>query len=131
MGGVNRRTGKPIDNLSSAIQSVEVIFSTRLMSRAMRRQFAGGIIELLGRLVNPQLFAAFQVLISASIDIWEPRFRVRRLIFNGTADELRLGNVEFGIEVDWRPNGHLGDETVESIQAFTLKIAKDTVSAYQ
>ena len=97
----------------------------------MRRQFAGGIVELLGRLVNPQLFAAFQVLISASIDIWEPRFRVRRLIFNGTADELRLGNVEFAIEVDWRPNGHLGDETVESIQSFKLSIAQGVITAQQ
>lgn len=129
MVGIDRNTGKLIDNFSSAVQGVAVTFSTRFMSRVMRRHFGGGIAELLGRLVTPQLFAVFQVLLSASIDVWEPRFRVRRLIFAGSADELRLGNAKFTIEVDWRPRGHLGDETVESITTFQLWFDRGQVTA--
>lgn len=128
MAGIDRHTGKLIDNYSSALQSVEVIFTTRLNSRVMRRQFGGGIPEILGRQISLQLFGMFQVLLVAAIDVWEPRFRVRKLTFNGSADEVRLGKVNFTIEVDWRPRGHQGDETVVSVRSFNLGINRGTVT---
>ncbi len=118
----DRRTGALIDNYSSAVQAVEVIFTTRLYELVMLREFGGGISELLGRAVTPRLFAVFQVLMAAAIDIWEPRFRVRQIIVDSNSpEELRLGNVIFGIIVDWRPRGHLGDETVEGVKEFRIR----------
>jgi len=117
---MDRHTGKAIDNLQSAFQGVEVTFSTRLGDRVMRREFGAGLIELIGRLVSLDLLMVFQQLIVVSIDLWEPRFRVRRILFEGSAEQIRLGTARFGIEVDYRPLGHLGDETVERLVNFSL-----------
>jgi phage baseplate assembly protein W len=120
MSGIDRRTGTFVDNLGHAYQGVEVILSTRLGSRIMRREFGGGIVELLGRLVTPALFAAFQQLLATAIDLWEPRFHVRRITTNGSANELRLGHVGLTIEADYRPRGHLGDFTVARVVTFGI-----------
>lgn len=120
MAGIDRRTGKVIDNLASAFQGVEVTLSTRIGSRVMRRQFGGGVVELLGRAVTPALFAAWQQLVGTAIDLWEPRFRVRRPLVKGSVEQLRLGQVGLTIEADYRPRGHLGDFTVERVLSFDI-----------
>lgn len=120
MAGIDRHTGKVIDNFQSALQGVEVVFITRLGERVMRREFGAGLIELIGRLVSLHLLMAFQQLIVTSIDLWEPRFRVRRILFEGSADQIRLGVAKFGIEADYRPRGHLGDFSVERMVNFSL-----------
>ncbi|MFN4098150.1 MAG: GPW/gp25 family protein [Pararhodobacter sp.] len=125
MAGIDRRTGRPAGNLASAFQSVEVIFSTRLGERIMRREFGAGLAELLGRLATRSLFVAFQTLIATAIDLWEPRFAVRRIIVQGSVDGLRLGQARFSIEVDYRPRGHLGDETVERVLTFGLTFGRE------
>lgn len=122
MTGVDRRTGLAIDNLKSALQSVETILTTRIGERVMRREFGAGILELLGRLMTPALFAAFQTLIATAIDLWEPRFRVRRVLVDGAVDQIRRGEARFRIEVDYRPRGHLGDETVERVLIFGIDL---------
>ena len=88
MAGIDRHTGKVIDNLASAYQGVEVILSTRIGSRVMRREFGGGIAELLGRLMTPALFAAWRQLVATAIDLWEPRFRVRKVMLDGSAEAV-------------------------------------------
>ena len=120
MAGIDRHTGKVIDNLQSAMQGVEVVFITRLGERFMRREFGAGLIELIGRLVSLNLLMAFQQLIVTAIDLWEPRFRVRRILFEGSTEQIRLGTAKFGIEAEYRPRGHLGDETVERLVNFSL-----------
>lgn len=120
MADFDRHTGKVIDNLASAFQGVEIILSTRIGSRVMRREFGGGVLELLGRAITPSLFAAWQQLVGTAIDLWEPRFRVRRVKPKGSAEELRLGHAGLSIEVDYRPRGHLGDFTVERVMSFDI-----------
>lgn len=123
----DRHTGQVIDNYASALQSVEVIFTTRIGETLMLREFGGGLVELLGRLMVPSLFTAFRTLMAAGIDIWEPRFRVRRVDLNGNVDEVRMGHAGFTIEVDWRPRGHLGDPTVEGVRTFGLRFVGSRV----
>ena len=120
MAGIDWRTGRVIDNVRSAMQGIEVTFSTRLGDRVMRREFGAGLIELIGRLISEELLAAFQQLIVTSIDLWEPRFSVRRVLFEGSAEQIRTGVAKFAIEADFRPRGHLGDFTVERLMNFTL-----------
>jgi len=120
MAGIDRRTGRVISNYDHALQSVEVILSTRIGSRVMRRQFGGGVAEILGRAVTPPLFALFQQLVGTAIDIWEPRFKVRRIVPGGSVDQIRAGAVGMRFEVDYRPRGHLGDFTVERVLSFGL-----------
>lgn len=110
---IDRHTGKQIEGLAAALQGVELIFATAIGERVMRRHFGGGIVEILGRLTRPDLLAAFMTLIAVAIDSWEPRLRVRSVSFTGSVDGLRAGQVSMRIEVDYRPNGHKGDERVE------------------
>jgi uncharacterized protein len=122
MAGINRATGEIIDNYQHALQSVEVILSTRIGSRVMRRHFGGGVAEILGRAVTPPLFALFQQLVATAIDVWEPRFRVRQIAPLGTVEQIRTGQVGIRFEVDYRPRGHVGDFTVERVVSFGLNI---------
>lgn len=121
MSAIDRHTGRLIDNYASALQSVEVIFSTSLGERVMRRHFGGGLVELLGRAVTPKLFAAWQLLLVVGIDLWEPRFRCRRVLVSGSADQLRLGHAKVEVQVDWRPKGHLGVFDVEGVRTFSIR----------
>lgn len=127
MVGISRHTGRPISNLESAYQGVEVILMRRIGSLILRREFGAGIAELLGRKMTPRLFAAFQSLIATAIDLWEPRFLVHRVIVTGTVDEIRLGQAGFQIVADFRPRGHLGDMTVERVVTFGLSVASGNV----
>lgn len=120
MAGIDRRTGKVISPLASTLQSVEVILGTRLGSRCMRREFGGGVLELLGRGMKPSLFAAWRQLVATAIDLWEPRLRIRRVSFEGSVEELRLGHARLVFEADYRPRAHLGDLSVERRLSFSL-----------
>lgn len=129
MADLDQHTGKVIDNYTSALQSVEILLFTRLGEVVMLREYGAGVAELLGRLATPRLFSAFRLLVAAAIDLWEPRFRVRRVLVTGSVDEVRLGRFGFRIEVDWRPRAHLGDETVEAVRGFGVNFATRRVSA--
>ena len=129
MSGIDRRTGRPLASFAHALQSVEVIISTRIGSRVMRRTFGGGVAELLGRAVTPSLFAAFQQLVATAIDTYEPRFRVRRVIPSGSTEAVRAGAVGMTFEVDYRPRALQGDLTVERVVDFSLNIRPGGVPA--
>eukprot|EP00903_Cladosiphon_okamuranus_P001615 g1613.t1 len=89
------------DTETEALQSVEVILSTDIGSRVMRRSFGGGVAELLGRGLQPRLFAAVQQLIGTAIDLWEPRLHVRRVTFAVLPDLSTLPKPEVIEEVDY------------------------------
>lgn len=124
MSGVDRHSGKVIDGYASALQSVEVVFSTRIGERVMRRHFGAALVELLGRATTPQLFAAWKTLIVVGIDLWEPRFRVRAVLVNADPNDLRLGTAGIEVLVDWRPRALAGDLTVESTRSFTMRLGQ-------
>lgn len=128
MADIDQRTGEVIDNYASAVQSVGIVFSTRLAEMIMLREFGAGLVDLLGRALTPRLISTYATLMMAAIDIWEPRFRVRRIYVNGSVDQVRLGTVGFSIEVDWRPRAHLGDPTVEGVRIFGLTFLDGAVT---
>lgn len=128
MADFDRHTGQPIGNLDSAYQSLEILFTTRLASLVMLREFGAGLLELLGRRVTPPLFAIFQQLVATAIDLWEPRFKVRRITPSGSAGDVAVGILGLAIEVDYRPRGHLGDETVERRLNFAMTFKKTGVT---
>lgn len=121
MSGIDRHTGKLIGNYESALQSIEVIFTTRIGERIMRRHFGAGLAELLGRAMTVPLFAAWQMLLAVGIDLWEPRFRVRGVYVSANPTDVRLGNAGVRIEVDWRPRALVGDFSVDSVRSFSIR----------
>ena len=124
MAGIDRQTGRVIEPLGSTLQSVEVILGTQLGSRCMRREFGGGVLELLGRGMKPSLFAAWRQLVATAIDLWEPRLRIRRVSLEGTVDDLRVGRAKLVMEADFRPRAHLGDLAVERRVSLSLQFLR-------
>ena len=112
-------TAGKVDNLASTFVGASRC-SHPDGSRVMRREFGGGIAELLGRLMTPALFAAWRQLVATAIDLWEPRFRVRKVMLDGSTEALRLGSAHMTIEAEFRPRGHLGDFTVERVVTFGI-----------
>jgi hypothetical protein len=110
---MDRWTGRPIDNLESVYQSVEILLSTPIGSRVMVRQYGGGVAELLGRALTPPLFLAWRQLIGTAIDLWEKRLKVRRVSVTGSAEALRRGHAGLVIEADYRPRAYQGDMRVD------------------
>ncbi|BAP94471.1 baseplate component [Aurantimonas phage AmM-1] len=131
MADIDRRTGEVIDNYQSALQSVEIIFSTFIGEMVMLREFGAGALDLLGRKMTARLFLVFRTALMAGINAWEPRFRVRHVGVDGTVEGVRLGEVRFAIEIDWRPRAHLvpPDYSVESVRTFGLQFLETGVRA--
>lgn len=120
MTGIDRNTGALLSNLDSALQAVEYILATRVGSVVLLREFGGGVVELLGRRMTPQLFFAWRQLMATAIDLWEPRFKVRRVSVSGSAEQLRAGTATLTIEADFRPKALQGDFSVERVVRFGL-----------
>ncbi|WP_068318897.1 GPW/gp25 family protein [Polycladidibacter hongkongensis] len=133
MAGIDMRTRKPIGSLESALQGVEVIFSTERFSRVMRRFFGAGLPQLLGRRLSPKLFAAFSQLAVVAIGHWEPRFKVRRATIKPDVEGARRGEITLMIEADFRPRAHLAppDYRVERTVNFGLTLSDEGAAAQQ
>jgi phage baseplate assembly protein W len=115
--GFNRLTGAPLRGFDHVRQSLNVIFTTPLGSRVMRRNFGFAGTAILGREnLTPQVIIKFYMAIVIAVALWEPRFRVRRLRFpNPTNSPTALQQGRFGVEIegDYLPNALQGDFTPE------------------
>ncbi|WP_245423838.1 GPW/gp25 family protein [Methylovirgula sp. 4M-Z18] len=117
--GINRETGKPLDGWAHVVQSLQVIFSTRIGARIMRRLFGSAVPGLLGKNLEPSTLSAFYSAIIIAVELWEPRFSVRRITYpatqNSTAN-LAQGIFGFKLEGDYRPRALQGDFTVDQVK---------------
>lgn len=129
MTGLSRYSLRPIGNLDSALQGVEFILATRIGELVMTRQFGGGIEELLGRAISVKLMLLVRQLIALAIDLWEPRFSVRKVSLSGTVDEVRTGSAHLVIQVDWRPRALFQDFTVDRQFTFSLGLVDGRLAA--
>lgn len=111
--GFDRHTGRVIAGWAHVVQSLEVIFTTRFGERAMRRWFGSAVPRLLGENMVPSTVLKFWTAVCIAIDLWEPRFRVTKIVPLGTAENMRGGALGFEIVGVYMPRGHLGDFTVE------------------
>lgn len=114
MAGLDRRTGRPLGGFAHVIQSLEVIFTTRIGSRVMRRFFGSEIPGLLGKNIVPSTFLKFATAVHVAIELWEPRFHLVQVTFprdtNGP-ENVRRGRIGIALYGQYRPRGHLGDPT--------------------
>ncbi len=122
--GIDRRTGKLLRGWPHVLQSIEVIFTTHIGERVMRRTFGSNVPAILGREnIVTSAIARFFAAIVVAIELWEPRFRVIRIIFppdENTPDANRTGRIGMRIVGQYRPNALQGDFTVESVKDFVL-----------
>lgn len=117
MAGIDRKTGRPLGGFAHVVQSINVIMATRLGDRVMRRHFGSSAFTLLGRMLTADHIVRFFAVYCLAVELWEPRFKVVRVIPLATSvDDVRLGRFAFAIEGEYRPRGHLGDETPEGLR---------------
>ena len=121
--GIDRFTGKPLSDWQHVVQSILVILSTRIGDRVMRRSFGAAVPGLLGQNLTPSTLLRFYTAIAIAIEIWEPRFRVRRFEYSSTensADLLRQGRIGIRMVGDYRPRALSGDMTIEAVRTVAL-----------
>ncbi len=113
--GINRDNGKVIHDIDHVRQSVQVIFTTALFSRVMRRLFGSYVPALLEREnLTPDALARFFLAIIVAIDLWEPRLRVLKVIYpapQNTTAGARTGKLGMRVLALYRPNALQGDFT--------------------
>lgn len=113
--GINRETGRPLSGWDHVAQSLRVLFSTGFGERVMRRNFGSVVPAVLGQPMTPQTLLKFYTAIVVAIELWEPRFRVRKISYPGPLNSparLRQGQVGVQLDGDYRPNALSGDFTV-------------------
>jgi hypothetical protein len=123
MSGIDRRTGKLLGEWSHVLQSLEVIMTTRIGSRLMRRRFGSEVPGILGQNMTPSTMLRFMTAYVVAVELWEPRFRVRRFSYpaktNGV-EAIKQGRIGLVIEGDYLPNALQGDVTTVATKLVTL-----------
>lgn len=121
MAGLDRATLQPLSGFAEVVQSIDTILTTGIGERVMRRWFGSTGAAILGKLLTPRTVLVFMTVIAAAIDLFEPRFKVVRLIpGNNSPETVLLGAFSFVIEGEYRPRAHLGDLRPEGIKRITL-----------
>ena len=113
--GIDRETGALLRGWPHVVQSLGVLFTTRFGQRVMRRHFGSEVPSLLGENLTPATILRFMTAIVATIDLWEPRFRIVKIDIApaNTPERLRTGRLSLAVRGEYRPRAHLGDLTPE------------------
>ena len=90
---VDRRTGAEISERDHILQSIEMILTTRIGTRVMRRDFGSRVPELVDQPLNPETITAIYAAANEAIATWEPRVRVLGSQFS----QLELDDVDGGV----------------------------------
>lgn len=79
MAGMDRNTGRAIDELEHIRQSIADILTTPIGSRVMRRDYGSRLPELIDQPLNgATLLRAYAATVDALLR-WEPRIKVRAI----------------------------------------------------
>lgn len=124
--GVDRTTGRLLIGWDHVVQSIEVIISTPIGQRLMREWVGSPVPQLLGRNMTPTTFMRFVQAIVVAVELYEPRFKVRRATVTGSPEQIRSGQVALELFGDYRPFALIGDFRVEGMR--NLKISPDSLS---
>jgi hypothetical protein len=130
--GVNRYTGQLLSGFRHVEQSLETIFATPFHERVLRRWVGSFVPMLLGETYVARIVTRFYWAIATSIDLFEPRYRIKVVFYMGNALSewapktldavalIRLGEAIFRNEGVYYPRGHLGDFTPYERKFFGL-----------
>ena len=121
--GIDRETGKPLSDWDHTVQSILVILSTHFGERVMRRIFGSAVPRVLGKNLVPDTMLKFYMAVAVAIELWEPRFRVRRFEYPGrqnSPEDMRQGRIGIRLIGDYMPRALEKDFTVEAIRTVAL-----------
>jgi phage baseplate assembly protein W len=107
--GTNRVTGKLLTGFAHVVQSLWVLFTTRVNTRVMRLRYGSDIPGLIDHPGNRASIALlYSALVSATIQ-WEPGFRFTQLSIDSAGAD---GHFVLSFNGIYYPRGHLGDYSV-------------------
>jgi phage baseplate assembly protein W len=121
--GIDRETGKPLSDWDHTLQSILVILSTHFGERVMRRVFGSAVPRVLGKNLTPETMLKFYMAVAGAIELWEPRFRVRRFDYPGATnspEDLRQGKIGVRMIGDFMPRALEKDFTIEAVRMVAL-----------
>ena len=90
MAYVDRKTGEEISELDHILQSIEMILTTRIGTRVMRRDFGSRLPDLIDDSLNRDTLTALYAAVNEAIATHEPRAIVRgsRLDLDDASDGI-------------------------------------------
>lgn len=123
--GMDRYTGALLQGWPHVWQSITVIFMTPFSARVLRRWVGSFVPLLLGQNLVPRVVTRFWWAIMTALDLWEPDYKITRVMFMGNALSqqspnmattsveamIRAGQTIFAYQGVYYPRGHLGDFT--------------------
>ena len=121
--GIDRETGKRLSDWDHTVQSILVILSTHFGERVMRRVFGSAVPRVLGKNLVPDTMLKFYMAVAVAIELWEPRFRVRRFDYPGATnspEDMRQGRIGIRMIGDFMPRALEKDFTVEAVRTVAL-----------
>lgn len=111
--GVNAVDGQVLVDWAHVKQSIEIILTTPIGSRVMRRDFGSTLPDLVDRKLTPRGVLAVYSAAALAIAKYEPRFRLEKASIIAADHSGRIGLAIFGT---YFPRGHLGDYTIAEDQ---------------
>jgi phage baseplate assembly protein W len=101
------------------------IFITTFGERHMREWYGSFVMQALGRNITPDEILPVIASVTSAIDMWEPRFAVETVDFDG---EIRNGRLVMRINGSYRPRALLGDMTGEGEQRIVFGLSAEGVN---
>ena len=119
----DRLTGLALVGWPAVAQSLREIFVTDYGLRVQREWFGSFVPRALGRTISAELVMALSSSIATSIDRFEPRFHVVKIV---PTSANRLGILGLEVEGEYRPGALLGDDTGFGLKKITVGVATQT-----
>lgn len=104
--GMDRRSGRRLDDWAHVVQSIEDILTTPVLTRVMRRAYGSDTPKLIDAPMNQGSLLALYVAIAEALEAWEPRYELKRVAFSAAAAD---GTCTIDLAGIYVPNGHKGD----------------------
>jgi hypothetical protein len=109
MAGLNRFTGRVLEGWDHVAQSLNVLITTALNQRVMRRDIGSNLPRLVDSPISAATLIDFYAATAGVVDKWEPRFKLTRV----TMAMPEKGQLSINAEGVYFPRGHLGDFSIQ------------------
>jgi phage baseplate assembly protein W len=126
--GIDRRTGRPLRGWAHVVQSLEDIFTTRKMTRVMRRLYGSDVPLYIDAPSNSETLIALRVALAEACLLWEPCFEPRHV---GLVAMDASGATRVALVGTYYPNGHRGDRTPDTGPDRTVTLVRGTDSTWR
>lgn len=120
--GLDRETGGTLTDWAHVVQSIGDIFTTGFGERVLREYYGSAIPRLLGQQMTTREILPYFAAICASIEMWEPRFRVTKI---DVLSVTRAGRLTLYIDGVYRPRAAFGDYRTEGPRQLSLDFDRD------